>query len=45
MKITEGLALARERKENLMMNMQNLFHDFLSLAIVKNIDLKPFLIH
>lgn len=27
-----------------MMNMQDLFHDFLSLVIVRNVDLKPFLI-
>jgi len=27
-----------------MMNMQNLFHVFLSLVDVRNIDLKPFLI-
>lgn len=28
-----------------MMNMQDLFHDFLSLIIVRNVDLSPFLIY
>jgi len=41
-KITKGLTLARERKENLMMNMQDLFHDFLNILIVENVDLKTF---
>ena len=31
-------------EQPLMMNMQDLFHNFLSLVIVRNVDLKPFLI-
>ncbi len=31
-----------EGDEKLMMNMQNLLHDFLSLVIVRNVDLEPF---
>ena len=41
----QGLNPWYERNlENIMMNMQDLFHDFLSLVNVRNIDLKPFLI-
>ena len=41
----QGLNPWYERNlENIMMNMQNLFHVFLSLVDVRNIDLKPFLI-
>ena len=42
----QGLNPWYERNlENIMMNMQNMFHNFLSLAIVRKIDLKLFLIH
>lgn len=27
-----------------MMNMQDLFHDFLCLVIIRNVDFKPFMI-
>ena len=41
----QGLNPWYERNlEKIMMNMQNMFHDFLSLVNVRNIDLKPFLI-
>ena len=42
----QGLNPWYERNlENIMMNMQDLLHNFLSLAIVRKIDLKLFLIH
>ena len=41
----QGLNPWYERNlENIMMNMQDLFHDFFRLVNVRNIDLKPFLI-
>jgi len=39
----QGLNPWYERNlENIMMNMQDLFHDFLNILIVENVDLKPF---
>ncbi|MFI3836950.1 hypothetical protein [Streptococcus equinus] len=40
----EAVAFTRKEFRTIMMNMQDLLHDFLSLEIVRKIDLKPFMI-